>query len=139
MELLLNLFWLLLVVPALWVWHKRKCEPGGQNRRSPSCLLILGCVLMLLFPVVSATDDLQAMRPEMEEAGTRGGVGHSHHGRFSASPDDSFGAFALPTALSLVRLKAVVWGVVAQTPILASLLDLVPTRAGRAPPPFFLG
>jgi hypothetical protein len=139
MELLLNLLWLLLVVPASWVWHKRNCEPGGQNRGPQSCLLILGCILMLLFPVVSATDDLQAMRPEMEESGTRGGVGHSHHGRFSASPDDSFDAFALPTALSLVRLKAVVWGVVAQAPTLPSLVDLVPTRAGRAPPPSFLG
>jgi hypothetical protein len=75
----------------------------------------------------------------MEEAGTRGGIGHSHHGRFSASPDHSFDGSALPTALSLVRLKAVVWGVVAKTPILASLVALGPTRAGRAPPPFFLG
>jgi hypothetical protein len=30
-------------------------------------LLLLGCSLVLLFPVVSATDDLHAMRPEMEE------------------------------------------------------------------------
>jgi hypothetical protein len=138
MELLLNLIWLLLVVPAFWVWQKRDCEPG-HGRRSQSCLLILGCVLMLLFPVVSATDDLQAMRPEVEEPGTLGGVGHSHHGRFSASLGDSFDAFAIPTALSLVRLKTVVWGVVALRSTLPSSRNSALTRAGRAPPPSFLG
>jgi hypothetical protein len=138
MELLLNLFWLLLVVPAFWVWHKRKCELGAQNRRSQSCLWILGCVLMLLFPVVSATDDLQAMRPEVEEAGTRGGVGHPHHGKFSASAGDAFDTFALATALCLVRPKAAIWAVVAVAPILSSSVNSVLTRAGRAPPLSFL-
>jgi hypothetical protein len=28
----------------------------------------LGCAFVLLFPVISATDDLHAMRPEMEES-----------------------------------------------------------------------
>lgn len=32
------------------------------------CLLALGCVLVLLFPVISATDDLHAMRAEVEES-----------------------------------------------------------------------
>lgn len=138
MELLLNLIWLLLVVPAFWVWQKRGPEPE-HGRRSQSCLLILGGVLMLLFPVVSATDDLQAMRPEIEEPGTRGGAGHSHHGRSSASSGDSFDAFAIPTAPSLVRLKTVVWGVVALASTPSSSGNSVFTRAGRAPPPSFLG
>jgi hypothetical protein len=30
--------------------------------------LLLGCILVLLFPVISVTDDLHAMRPEMEES-----------------------------------------------------------------------
>lgn len=30
--------------------------------------MALGCVLVVLFPVVSATDDLHAMRAEMEES-----------------------------------------------------------------------
>ena len=33
-------------------------------------LLALGCALVLLFPVISATDDLHAMRAEMEESAT---------------------------------------------------------------------
>lgn len=64
MELLLNLAWLLLAVPAWWLWR------GSRNAHqfsSLQCVLTLGCVLVMLFPVVSATDDLRAMRAELEE------------------------------------------------------------------------
>jgi hypothetical protein len=68
MELLLNLLWLTLALPAIWLWRhepsqaRHSCAPG---RLRVSLLLI--CVLTLLFPVVSATDDLHPMRVEMEE------------------------------------------------------------------------
>lgn len=64
MELLLNLAWLLLAMPAYWLWRRPDKHPAS----SLQCLLTLGCALVLLFPVVSATDDLHAMRPEMEES-----------------------------------------------------------------------
>ena len=69
MELLLNLSWLLLAVPACWLWNSARAR---QRRDSGSlqCLLALVCVLVLLFPVISATDDLHAMQTEMEESGT---------------------------------------------------------------------
>lgn len=63
MELLLNLTWLLLGVPACWLWRRTDRRAGSLQ-----CLLTLACALVLLFPVVSATDDLHAMRPEMEES-----------------------------------------------------------------------
>lgn len=63
MELLLNLLWLLLVVPAFWVWRRQTGVLGSLRG-----LLLLACGVVLLFPVVSATDDLQAMRPEMVES-----------------------------------------------------------------------
>lgn len=68
MELLLNLAWLLLAIPACWLW--RNSKPANRRRRFSSlqCLLALGCALVLLFPVISATDDLHAMRAEMEES-----------------------------------------------------------------------
>lgn len=68
MELLLNLAWLLLAIPAYWLW--RKSTPANRRHRFSSlqCLLALACVLVLLFPVISATDDLHAMRAEMEES-----------------------------------------------------------------------
>lgn len=67
MELLLNLVWLLLVLPAFFLW--RNSSTGKRLRFSPAqCLLALACGLVMLFPVVSATDDLHAMRAEMEES-----------------------------------------------------------------------
>ncbi len=85
MELTLNLLWLLLAIPAIWVWRGAPSQRSGSEGRSVRRLLILGCLLMVLFPVVSATDDLQAMRPEMEEAGARDALGNPHHGRFLVS------------------------------------------------------
>jgi hypothetical protein len=70
MELLLNILWLALGVPAVWIWlwkpaHARAEQSFGCYRP----FLLLGCALIILFPVVSATDDLNAMRPEIEESG----------------------------------------------------------------------
>jgi hypothetical protein len=69
MEVLLNLFWAMLVVPAALIWLRER--RFAQNLRyrcfSPS-LVSLVCLLALLFPVVSATDDIQAMRGEVEES-----------------------------------------------------------------------
>jgi hypothetical protein len=69
MELLLNLVWLTLALPAIWIWRhgpaRVKCS-RGYSRLGSSLLLM--CVLMLLFPVVSASDDLHPMRAEMEES-----------------------------------------------------------------------
>jgi hypothetical protein len=68
MELLLNLAWLLLVLPAYWLWRGSRRTRAEHNFSSLQCLLALGCVLVMLFPVISATDDLLAMRTEMEES-----------------------------------------------------------------------
>lgn len=64
MELLLNLAWLLLAVPAFWLWRGSLRVHHFSSRQ---CILTLGCVLVMLFPVVSATDDVRATRAELEE------------------------------------------------------------------------
>jgi nicotinamide riboside transporter PnuC len=68
-ELVLNLFWIALALPAYYLW-RRQAQSARAIRRITSlqCILVLGCVLMLLFPVVSATDDLHFIRPESEES-----------------------------------------------------------------------
>jgi hypothetical protein len=68
MELLLNLAWLLLLLPAYWLWKRSADARGVRKVSSLQCLLALGCAVVLLFPVISATDDLHAMRSEMEES-----------------------------------------------------------------------
>ena len=69
MELLLNLVWLTLAVPAIWIWRNNSARVGHSryHDRLCSCLLLV-CVLVLLFPVISASDDLHPMRAEMEES-----------------------------------------------------------------------
>jgi hypothetical protein len=66
MELFLNLCWLSLLVPACLLWRQRISSIGLARPLVFACAL--GCALILLFPVISATDDLHAMRPEMEES-----------------------------------------------------------------------
>jgi len=68
MELLLNLAWLLLALPAFCLWRGSRNACAEHKSSSLQCLLALGCALVILFPVVSATDDLIAMRTEMEES-----------------------------------------------------------------------
>ena len=68
MELLLNLAWLLLAVPAYWLWRGSRNARTQSNISSLHCIVALGCLLFMLFPVISATDDLVAMRTEMEES-----------------------------------------------------------------------
>jgi len=68
MELLLNLVWLLLAVPAYLLWHESGNVRARYSLTALQTLLALGCALVLLFPVISATDDLHAMRAEIEES-----------------------------------------------------------------------
>jgi hypothetical protein len=68
MELLLNLLWLMLALPGVLILRRQPLSlPGAWSRCWPRCLVILGCVLVLLFPVVSATDDLHPASFEIEE------------------------------------------------------------------------
>ena len=135
MELLLNLIWLLLIVPAFLLWRSSRQARGVD--RSGFSLLALGCVLALLFPVVSASDDMQAMRPEIEEAGGRDALSNSHHSRFAPTDSSSNSATLPPAPTAQPEFR--IWGVV--TPIVASSPagHATATRAGRAPPePSFL-
>src|SRR5208283_1548234 len=84
MELFLNLCWLSLLVPACLLWRQRNASPSLNGRaKSPApsplvFLCVLGCALVLLFPVISASDDLHAMRAEMEES--ERAFRHASHG-----------------------------------------------------------
>ena len=69
MELLLNIVWLALALPAIWMLrHQSACPADGCRLHRIRPFLLLSCVLVLLFPVISATDDLHARRAEMEDS-----------------------------------------------------------------------
>jgi hypothetical protein len=68
MELLLNLVWLTLALPALLllVRARRFAKDSGQVSCTDAFVIVV-CLLVLLFPVVSATDDLLVFGLEVEE------------------------------------------------------------------------
>ena len=69
MELLLNLFWLLLALSALAILRRQpSCALNANSVCRPRLFLLLGCLLALLFPVVSATDDLHPINQEIEDS-----------------------------------------------------------------------
>ena len=70
MELLLNFLWLMLAVPAFLIWRRQpsRLRDWGKQHH-PRSFVLLGCLLVLLFPVVSASDDLHTVSAEIEESG----------------------------------------------------------------------
>ena len=59
METILNLVWLAVTCAAIWLWRFR-WTVSPRNRRHSTRLeaVAMVCVLALLFPVISLTDDL---------------------------------------------------------------------------------
>lgn len=136
MELLLNLIWLLLAVPAYWLWRRSRRLPQQRRSSSLQCLLALGCALVILFPVVSATDDLHVMRAEMDE---------SQPGKRSArqaSSDRSLGTSRLQTPPALVSTLAMPAlagdsGLLVLRPVVVLPVGVPTPRSVRAPPALF--
>jgi len=91
----------MLAVPALLLWHRNRRSARrnlGRFYRSHSFLL-LGCLLALLFPVVSATDDLHALRPEAEESNSTRRIVKQFHAQ---KVPLSLGGHTSPALLSTV-------------------------------------
>jgi hypothetical protein len=139
MELLLNLAWLLLALPAYVLW--RSSRTGGRRNRfgSLQCLLALGCALIVLFPVISATDDLHAMRAEMEESqASKRSIRQAGTDRASAGNHRSHNPPAVLCAGEMLFTPAEHRAI---RPLSALILPMAPApvRNGRAPPAFLLG
>jgi len=128
MELLLNIFWLLLALPAFLLWRRNR---GFYELRG---LLALSCMLVFLFPVISATDDLLAWQQVVEESGPSRRTlqqGASHR----APACNHFGSF--PAGLG----SFVFWGrdqqaagQVAAIRARGRVIGVVTVRSGRSPP-----
>lgn len=65
MELILNIVWAGIAATLLLFWLK-PCLTRAGARKSGIALLALLCVICILFPVVSMTDDLNASPAEPE-------------------------------------------------------------------------
>ena len=139
MELLLNLAWLLLALPAYWLWRR---GAGARRARRLSALqsfLTLACALVLLFPVISATDDVHAMRAEMEDSSTsKRAVRQAGSDKISAWVNRLQGSPAM--AASAGWLPALEIALFEDSfPAVSPLLGTSLLNAGRDPPLSLLG
>jgi hypothetical protein len=137
MELVLNLFWLSLLLPAYVLWRQRTTSNSSSRRAkkpvAPPLFFacVIGCALVLLFPVISASDDLHAMRPEMEES--ERAFRHASH---CAPPSQAVAHCSqlLVTNSVSARPDLVQIGTVATSVFQTHPSFFVPAPAGRAPP-----
>jgi len=133
MELLLNLAWLLLAMPAFLLWRGCRTAPSRGKAGALHCFLALGCLLVLLFPVVSATDDLRAMRAEMEESPIKRAC-QSDNDRDGSAKWQSQPAIVSAWTLFIAGERG--WYVPPASTVSSVTVLLVP-QAGRAPPSVF--
>jgi len=129
MELFLNLCWLSLLVPGVLLWRQRTASTPACGSLAFVC--VLGCTLILLFPVISATDDLHAIRPEMEES--ERGFRHASNCGCTAHALAQASQPQLPSSARLAVVferMGTVRTFVAQTPRTFA----APATVGRAPP-----
>ena len=130
MELLLNLSWLLLAMPAYWLWRASTRRSGRLS--ALQSVFALACALVILFPVVSATDDLRVMRAEMEESPTsKRSVCQSSGGKAPTWKSQAQPAFMVAAHASVFLAHGLLPTFEAPlfNPAFPSLI-----RAGRAPP-----
>jgi hypothetical protein len=71
MELLLNLIWIVLATGSFLILMWRQRQSGRQESISWRSLITLACMLLLLFPIISASDDLHPGQTILEEASRR--------------------------------------------------------------------
>jgi|SRR5208282_960423 len=137
MELFLNFCWLSLLLPAWLLWRRRTSSSASLNPANGAAVrpfvfvCALAGVLILLFPVISASDDLHAMRPEMEESERAfrhpGHCGCTNHA-LAHSPQP-----ILPSSASPMPAFEQMGTVVAFLPLAVRTLS-APASAGRDPP-----
>ena len=121
----------MLALPAVIIW-RRESESSRIHSR-PHSLILLSCVMALLFPVVSATDDLHPISTEMEDAFSKRVVKQSPAAKYTVW-SNAAGLHARLVSVAFFGPRNETWEPVPEfVPVVA-----VQTRAGtagcRAPP-----
>jgi len=138
MELLLNAIWLVVAASLLLVWRLRwlpQLRASAAGRRKWQSLIGLVCVLALLFPAISLTDDLHPTEFALADTKSLYAAAHSHDSAGpvprSHAPSHGFAGIlrvadfgpVLPDRSSVVG-----------TPVLSLREALNERASGRAPP-----
>ena len=132
MELILNLVWLMLFIPAAVVCL-RAPERDRRARFSGrlGAFIVMGSILVIAFPLISASDDLMALRVVMEESGSSDRIAKSS----SLDSSDSNHVFSIHFLLGRtlrVGLSSESWAELSlfSTPSADSVVsEALPTRA----------
>lgn len=132
MELLLNLAWLLVaVVSAIGLLRYARNRENSQSFWVMATAML--CVVVLLFPVISMTDDLHAEVFMAEESGKRRVIAPQIEHQLS-----SLQALAVRLAISVVMLPRITWPAVREAAVPRPLEGTRPERFTRPPPSFVL-
>ncbi len=138
METFLNALWVALAIaaPAVW-WTRwgRFLRVAGLRGQLCSSGISLACALFLLFPVISLTDDLQAVPAVAEESrSTRRGLQIWKSSQAGAEPENHPGLCARSGPVSFSRPNHSM--VARLSPFEAPSIEDTPSREsqGRAPP-----
>jgi hypothetical protein len=137
METFLNLVWLVVTVTAVWLWRFRWVASRQNPRHSTKMEAVaMVCVLALLFPVISLTDDLHPETVAVDAAsGKRNAcliAASAPHVRAATSSSGAHLAVGIiPSPFAAVNFA------IAEIPNLAKLYDLgslASNSRGRSPP-----
>ncbi len=135
MELLLNTLWFVLAVSAFLFWQSKE-EVGGFHRleHDTRCrFIVLACVLVLLFPVISLTDDLHAEQTPIEDS-SRSVIKAQNLAQISLRASQSIFALAGAPAVNPVMARFNVIGSVTLAEWTVRCPAPVSAHAGRSPP-----
>jgi hypothetical protein len=137
METILNLIWLAVTLAALWEWRFR----WAASRRDSRCdvrqeTIAIVCLLALLFPVISLSDDLH---PDIVPADTASSkrmhcllVAHAVHGGSAKSHSGTQSSFALLSKFPF-EVDPVSAGVLHSVQVSSSISSSF-SSSGRSPP-----
>jgi hypothetical protein len=138
MELVLNILWLLLAASAVTLWRTRWArQPRIRRHAAWREWTAIACALVLLFFVVSLTDDLHAEIIVLEECSNcRRHVNCLSSAHATRQPDH----FPTGPGLAVMPVQArgadsTVAPLFISTPQLPSALSQRQSHSGRAPPP----
>jgi hypothetical protein len=132
LELLLNIVWVLVVTASLLFWRRFLSANEHCSRRPVTTLVALLCILVLLFPVISATDDLHVAEVAMEDSGRKV---HRHLlSDTSSGIQGSHTAFAPPLPVFCLAIPLALTVVPVQQPQLFSTSSYRESVSDRAPP-----
>jgi len=135
MELVLNVGWLLLLMVSIGncLYVSRSLGDSKRPHRFRSVLLVV-CLLAVLFPVVSVSDDLCALRMESEDGSASQGNGKSHKGHSTPDFGKTIPLFSDSLVPSLIAPKRDPRFQVWNLEFVPIELLLTPERPSRAPP-----